>query len=416
VHGWVLRTDVHAADATALAASLRATGVQVAAVRRPVRVLVDALGPVGARTTTLPAGTLVVPAAQPLGRWADALLGRDADEAGAAASGSDTWSVPRLAGIDAGVLRAPVPGGALRPFSAPSVARVPAGGTVAFAADSAVAARLATAALVAGRPVARAADGTLRTTAPRGWASTAARAGLAVRAVAGAPADGARGLSAPTVAVLPDATPLMQGPPATLPVRDRPAGWLAGALDQAGATPTVLVPAALGAGVPPGITHLVLGPGTLPTLTEAPRSAVAAWVRAGGTLVAVGQTGSAAAVDLGLSDVTSEPGSAAAVSVAVAAGTDPVGRALDPSGSVVVAGEPRLHAPAGAHVPLRARSGAALAPSGAPGAGSGLGGRPLVVDEAEGAGHVLTLGFSPAFRRQGAGGERVLLELLLAPR
>jgi hypothetical protein len=37
-----------------------------------------------------------------------------------------------------------------------------------------------------------------------------------------------------------------------------------------------------------------------------------------------------------------------------------------------------------------------------------------VIDEALGAGHVLTVGFSPAFRRQSAGGEHVLLALLLA--
>jgi hypothetical protein len=36
-----------------------------------------------------------------------------------------------------------------------------------------------------------------------------------------------------------------------------------------------------------------------------------------------------------------------------------------------------------------------------------------VVDEPVGAGHVLTLGFSPAFRRQSAGGEHVLGALLL---
>jgi hypothetical protein len=65
-------------------------------------------------------------------------------------------------------------------------------------------------------------------------------------------------------------------------------------------------------------------------------------------------------------------------------------------------------------VALRAGSGPALAPSGAQGAGDGLSGRPLVIDEALGAGHVLTVGFSPAFRRQSAGGEHVLLALLLA--
>ncbi|MDO9409995.1 M14 family zinc carboxypeptidase, partial [Patulibacter sp.] len=106
VFGWVLRTDRHAADALALAGRLRADGVRVRALTRATRLEVDPLGPAGASRSVLPAGTLVVPAAQPLGRWADVLLGRDADEAGEASSGADTFSAPRAAGVEAGVLRA----------------------------------------------------------------------------------------------------------------------------------------------------------------------------------------------------------------------------------------------------------------------------------------------------------------------
>ncbi|EHN12040.1 hypothetical protein PAI11_10750 [Patulibacter medicamentivorans] len=39
-----------------------------------------------------------------------------------------------------------------------------------------------------------------------------------------------------------------------------------------------------------------------------------------------------------------------------------------------------------------------------------------MVDERRGAGHVVTLGFSPLFRGQSAGGERVLAAVLLAAR
>lgn len=240
---------------------------------------------------------------------------------------------------------------------------------------------------------------------------------MAVRRATGAPSDGATALSAPRVAVLPDLTPLMQGPPALLPVRDRPAGWLRDALRAAGAAPRTVLPEALGAGVPPGVTHLVLGPGIAPVLDPGARAAVVAWVRAGGTALAVDAEGIAAAWELGLTRVVAEPAtSRAAVSVAAVPGTDAVGRTLGPDAAVVVAGQPRLRAPLGVPVPLRAASGAALAPSGAVGAADGLGGRPLVVDEPVGAGHVVTLGFSPAFRRQSDGGERVLLDLLLAPR
>jgi hypothetical protein len=358
-----------------------------------------------------------VPAAQPLGRWADVLLGRDADEAGRASGGSDTWSAPRLAGVAAAALRQPLPASASSPFAGPRAPRVAAGATVTFAADSAAAARLAVAALGAGRPVARTPDGRFRTVAPEGWTTAVARAGVAVGAATGAPSDGAVALRAPRVAVLPDLTPLMQGPPALLPVRDRPAGWLRDALRAAGATPQTVLPDALSAGVPAGITHLVLGPGIASALRPAARDAVVAWVRAGGTALAVDEAGVEAAWGLGLTRVVAEPAAGrAAVSVSALPGTDAVGRTLGPDATVVVAGQPRLRAPIGAAIPLRAARGAALAPSGAVDAAGGLAGRPLVVDEAFGAGHVLTLGFSPAFRRQSDGGERVLLGLLLAPR
>jgi hypothetical protein len=415
--GWVLRTDAHAADATALASRLRTTGVRVRTLLRATRARIDPLGPARERRTVLPAGTLVVPAAQPLGRWADVLLGRDADEAGRASGGSDTWSAPRLAGVAAAALRAPVPASASIPFGLPRAPRTTAGATVSFAADSAAAARLAAAALGAGRPVARTPDGRFRTAAPPGWAAEASRSGVAVRVAAGAPTLGATALRAPRVAVMPDLTPLMQGPPALLPVRDRPAGWLRDALRAAGATPQTVLPDALSAGVPAGVTHLVLGPGIAAALRPGARDAVVAWVRAGGTALAVDAEGVASAWALGLTGVVAEPTtSRAAVSVSAVPGTDPVGRTLGPDATVVVAGQPRLRAPLGAAVPLRAAEGAALAPSGAVGAADGLAGRPLVVDEAFGAGRVLTLGFSPAFRRQSDGGERVLLGLLLAPR
>ncbi|MEV4420393.1 M14 family zinc carboxypeptidase, partial [Patulibacter sp. NPDC049589] len=79
--GWVLRTEHHAADAVALAERLQRQGVRVRELRHPTRLRIDPLGPAPAAEVRLPAGTIVVPAAQPLARWADVLLGRDADEA-----------------------------------------------------------------------------------------------------------------------------------------------------------------------------------------------------------------------------------------------------------------------------------------------------------------------------------------------
>jgi len=412
VFGWTLRTDRHGADALALAERLRSRGVRVRQLRRSTRLTVDPLGPAPAGPTVLPAGTLVVPAAQPLSRWTDVLLGRDADEAGADSSGADTWSAPRAAGVDAGVLRAAVPGSALGPVTRPATA--PGGATVTFDGDSAAAARLALRALADGRPVARTASGALRTVATADWLRVARTTHVAVRR---SPATGGDvALRLPSIATPADPTPLLTGPPATLPALDRPAGWIGGALRAAGVAPVALAPASLDVGLPAGTTHLVLGPGALPDdpPSAGARSVVQRFVRGGGTVVALGAAGTEAAVRLGVSSVRTDPGSGrAAFAVRAVPGTDRAGSALGGPTSVIVFGEPLLVAPAGAAVPLRAASGSALAPSGARGAGAGLGGRPLVVDEALGSGHVLTLGFSPAFRRQSAGGEHVLLSLLL---
>nr|WP_246851733.1 M14 family zinc carboxypeptidase [Patulibacter sp. SYSU D01012] len=418
-YGWTLRTDAHAADAWTLAARLRADGVRVRSLRAATRVRIDPLGPAGPHAAVLPAGTLVVPADQPLGRWAGALLGRDADEAGAAAGDADTWSMPRLAGLRADVLLRRVPAGRLTTEGARRPVAVGAGRTVAFAGDSAAADRLALGLLAAGLPVARTPGGTLRATVDPAGARQAAHAGVALRPAGGAPGDGARAVPTPRVALLPDPTPAMTGTPARLPVRDRPAGWVTGALRAAGVVTYELAPATLEDGVPTGTTHLLLGPGDVPggVLTPRAAAAVAAFARRGGTVLALGTEGIATAREAGITRVeTVDPPSSQGVSIVARAGDDPVGAALAGDVSVVVAGEPRLTAPAGAAVPLRAAAGARLAPSGPVAAADGLAGRPLVVDEAAGAGHVLSVGLSPAFRRQSDGGERVLLGLLLATR
>ncbi|WP_026912919.1 M14 family zinc carboxypeptidase [Patulibacter minatonensis] len=415
--GWALRTDHHGADATALALRLRRQGVHVRVLRRPARLRLDPLGPAPTAATTLPAGTIVVPAAQPLARWADVLLGRDADEAGAASAGADTWSVPRAAGVDAAVVRSPLPTDDLARFGGPATSPAASGSAVAFDADSAAGSRAALAALAAGRPVTRTTGGNFRTSADPAWSAAAAAAGVEVRA-SGGPAAGDVAVPPVHVVVPEDPTPLMTGTPAQLPVQDRPEGWVTGALRAGHAAPTVVTGAALAAGVPSGTTHLVLGPAALTGgATPEVRASVDAFVRGGGTVVALGAQGVAATRALGLSGVTTEPApGSGAVAVRAVPGADRVGHAIGSPTSVTIAGEPLLSAPAGAAVSLRAGTGDALAPSGAAGAGRGLAGRPLVVDETVGAGHVLSVGFSPAFRRQSDGGEHVLLALLLAGR
>lgn len=417
VRGWVLRTERHAGDARALAATLAASGVEVRALRRTTTVRrYDPLGPTGAGRVRLPAGTIVVPAEQPLRRWAEALLGRDADEAGRDVSGEDSWSMPRLAGVDAGVLRDRLPTGALGRLRATPRSSAADGAGVGFAADSAAADRLALELLARGRPLRRAADG-FRTLADGALRQAARRAGVAVTA-----ADGGQGavLARPSVVVLADPTPPLTGAPAALPLGERPSGWLTAGLARLGAPARTVSAAAIEAdGVPAGTTHLVVGPaapgpdGIGPAL----RARLDRFVSDGGTLVVLGADGIDAATRAGLSAI--HPLAAPrrdAVAVAASAGGDPIGRAIGGDGWAIVAGEPRLSAPPGAVVALRAGSGAALAPSGPVAAADGLSGRPLVVDERRGAGHVVTLGFSPLFRGQSAGGERVLAAVLLAAR
>lgn len=420
---WTIRTDRHRADAVALALRLQADGVRVRTLRRATTVARYApLGQARTQSTRLPAGTIVVPADQPLGRWAGTLLGSDADEAGVDVRGEDSWSLPRLAGVDAGTARSAVRPASLARFRPPQVAHVRAGSdqTFAFAGDSAAAGRLAVTLLAGGRPVVRAANGDYRTAADPALLVRAAHFEVGLRAVPGPVADpGAVALTAPQVTLVADPTPPLTGTPATLPGGDRPSGWLSAALTAAGARVATVSAAELAAGVPVGTTHLVLGPGPLPAggLAQPARDALDRFVAGGGTLVALGGQGIAAATGTGLSAVrTTAAPSLDAVSVAALPGGDPVGRAVGGATRTIVAGEPRLLAPPGATVALRAGDGAALAASGPRTAADGLAGHPLVLDEPRGRGHVVSLGFSPVFRGQSAGGERALLAVLLPSR
>ena len=404
LHGWAIRTDVAGADALALVASLRDLGVRARALRRTTTLRrVDPVGPDGAASRRLPAGTVVVRADQPLRAWLEALLDRDAGEAGVA--GEDTWSLPRLGGVSVAALRAPLPR-RLALVAVPRAASARVGSRVALAADSAAALGVALRALRGGAAVERTADG-LTTTATPGLVADARASRVALRpsAATGTP------LRAPQVLLADDGTRPLTGTPAELPRGEQPAGWVRQGLERLGIATRPTTAAALAGGVPAGTTHLVVGPGGAADLAPA-RGAVQAFVRGGGTVVALGAGGIGAVRTLGLSRVGETAAPAGdAVSVATAAAA-PLG-AVAPGLRVVVAGEPRLQAPAGSRVPLRAAAGPALDPSGAAGATAGLAGQPLVVEEALGAGHVLSVGFSPFFRSQSAGGARVIAALLL---
>jgi hypothetical protein len=97
-----------------------------------------AAGPGG--PATLPAGTYIVPSAQPLKHWVEAMLGRDAEAQGPSPSDVGAWSRPLLMGVNGGVISSLLP--PAPPAAAPSVAAPrPLGGRrVALLADPGAAA------------------------------------------------------------------------------------------------------------------------------------------------------------------------------------------------------------------------------------------------------------------------------------
>jgi hypothetical protein len=90
----------------------------------------------------LPAGTYIVPSAQPLKHWVEAMLGRDAEADGPSSSDIGAWSRPLLMGLSGGAISSPLP--SAPPAAAPAVVapRPLAGRRVALLADPSAAAPL----------------------------------------------------------------------------------------------------------------------------------------------------------------------------------------------------------------------------------------------------------------------------------
>jgi hypothetical protein len=106
VYGYALGTG-----AEPLVAQLMAEGVAVR--RLAADTAVANLRPYGSPSpgapATLPAGTYLVSAAQPLKHWIEALLGQSADAGGPSTSDVNAWSRPLLMGLPGGTLGAPPP-------------------------------------------------------------------------------------------------------------------------------------------------------------------------------------------------------------------------------------------------------------------------------------------------------------------
>ena len=119
-----------------LVARLLAEGVVVRRVARPRGVRESPFGAAIANVpATLPAGTWLVPSAQPLKHWVEAMLGVDTGADGPSPSDVGAWSRPLLMGVQGGTINSRVP--PAPPAAVPAVvtARPLAGRRVAVLAD-----------------------------------------------------------------------------------------------------------------------------------------------------------------------------------------------------------------------------------------------------------------------------------------
>jgi zinc carboxypeptidase len=125
-----------AAGGASLVRLLLTEGVRVRQLRAPAAVA--AFRPYGATVSapaTLPAGTYLVPAAQPLKHWVQALLGPSPLAGAAPNDDVGAWSRPLFMGIGGGTIGSKLPGAAAAPTPAPPPAPPLAGRRIALVAD-----------------------------------------------------------------------------------------------------------------------------------------------------------------------------------------------------------------------------------------------------------------------------------------
>ncbi|MEN3284647.1 MAG: hypothetical protein V7607_5787 [Solirubrobacteraceae bacterium] len=138
VYGYALGTT-GSTDATgSLVRLLLGEGVRVRRLSAPVPVA--AYRPYGATTSspaTLPAGTYLVPSAQPLKHWVQALLGPSPLARGAPTNDVGAWSRPLLMGIAGGALGSKLPPAPAAAPPSPPPTRPLAGRRIALLADPA---------------------------------------------------------------------------------------------------------------------------------------------------------------------------------------------------------------------------------------------------------------------------------------
>jgi hypothetical protein len=230
------------AGAEPLVAQLMAEGVAVR--RLAADTAVAALRPYGSAApgaaATLPAGTYLVSAAQPLKHWIEALLGQSPEAAGPSTSDVNAWSRPLLMGLPGGTLGAPPPEAPAAALPALTAAQPLAGRRLALLGDPAALASVA--------------PGATQPNAGTSWARfVLARLGAQVDVVDDA-AVAAGALAGHDAFVVADGAPASLSPPALAAVNAFVAGggtfvgWRARGIAVAGAAG--LTQATVGAGGP----------------------------------------------------------------------------------------------------------------------------------------------------------------------
>ena len=453
VCGYFYKPGLHTGDVAKLVGDLQSTGVNVYRLDRPVTVGgVHEFGPGATKSETLPEGTLWIPMDQPMKHWIQAVLGENPFIPFAYYYDVVTWSYSLMRGLGGdGVLTRQMPSGTrMHKIGAPQLGSAPAAAApvYAFATDSMAGLGLVVDLLDKGAKVSRAgaafdAGGTHFPTGAAlvdgstikldDLARAAAARQTPVIGLPGNPAGTKFPIAKPKIGIYtgapvepPNPDPVGHGAKGyctsavalsgtycealfTLKEKDKlPASSLVALTDEDIAT----LPAS-------GITAVLDPNGTMPD-----SAALQAFVNQGGTFVATGSSGTTAARSSGMTNVNTTsisglltPGSTFQATFDT---RNPVAWGFDEGGWIYRSenGDP-------VYDPSTLGDAVAAVSYAKPGKSFGyqvnavgpdkLDGRPAVIDQPFGAGHVVLLGFNPFFRAWHEGSERMALNALLYP-
>ncbi len=435
IHGYVLRTDVHGADAAKLVDRLRALDVEV------YRVTAEAALP-GYRgfsrkeaphEEVVPAGAFWIPMAQSQKHWIQALLGEDPYVPYDYFYDVSGWSNPALMGLQAGIATEPAPAGfPVQRLESDTVlggapeGPAPAGG-YAFAGDSSGALTMALALQREGVALRRVSDASVSAgdrQLPRGTVLVPASAPVErVRELAATYEVPVSGLAVPapesgTVALPKPKVALLSGSGESY-------GHMRFVLEhELKVEPTVVASTVVETGglTSGGYTALVVPDGTgAGGLTPLGLVQLRLFVQGGGTLVGIGNQGltvaRASALTTALPAVTAAdyevPGTSLAIDVDP---STPLAWGLSARDFAYNTSDPAIEPGTSDGVEVaHYAAGADAYQSGYATGTESLEGTPVLLDETSGTGHALLFTFDPAFRAWSESGFRLLANALLYP-